>query len=74
MSDSRVEVLPVPEGSIIWLHNIVDETSIEEIDRLLRDSIPHNQFCALVTKGDGVVEVLGPDELVARVRAALDAS
>jgi hypothetical protein len=81
--DSRVEVLPVPEGSIVWLHNIDgappneddlggDGMTADLMDGLRR-ATGHNQFVVLCTNGDGVVEVLGPDELVTRVRAALDA-
>lgn len=38
----------------------------------LVEKIPHRNYCVLVTFGDGAVEVLGEDEIVTRVRAALD--
>lgn len=75
MSDSRVEVLQVPPGSILWLHNIDlgdDYDAGYALDQLLQ-AIGHTDHVILQTNGDGVVEVLGPDELVARVRAALEA-
>lgn len=77
--DPQVKVLPVPEGSIIWLHNIAgtgegDDAYHIQDDMLeqLAQRVPHKQFVVLVTNGTGVVDVLGPDELVARVRAALE--
>ncbi len=73
MTDSRVEVLPVPKGSIVWLHNIdlgpPDQVG-EAYDALLK-GIGHTEAVVLCTNGDGIVDVLGPDDLVERVRAAL---
>lgn len=73
--DTRVEVLPVPEGSIIWLHNIAHTLNEDSLTSDLRTALiaasGHDRFVVLVTVGPGVVEVLGPDEMVERVRAAL---
>lgn len=83
---SRVEVLPVVRGSIVWLHNVdglqptYDDDGIETdpgfLDHLLdtlRQKVGHNQFVVLCTEGEGIVEVVGEDEIVARVRKALEA-
>lgn len=75
--DSRVEVLPVPESSIVWVHNIDlgDEQPIGEgLARMLENRIGHDRFLVLITAGSGVVSVVGEDEIVARVRAALAAT
>lgn len=79
MTDSRVEVLPVVEGSIIWLHNLhVDDpadrggTMLDGIMSQLIGAVGHDRFVVLCTEGEGVVDVLGPEDLVARVRAALN--
>lgn len=79
MSDSRVEVLAVPEGSIVWLHNIdlapgIDgdnETMLEGFLRDLKQQCGHSKFVILSTNGEGVVDVIGEDALAGRVRAAL---
>lgn len=70
---AEVKVLSVPEGSIVWLHDI-DMVPGDDWMDVLRKGIGHDQFVILHTEGDGVVEVLGPDELVAKVRAALDST
>lgn len=77
--DSHIEVLPVPEGSIIWLHNVQpqppsgDNFDIgAELHRVLDGRIGHDKYVVLTTEGDAVVDVLGEDELVSRVRAALE--
>lgn len=85
MSASRVEVLAVPRGSVVWLRNIaglnlsVDPITGEEIPGFLDDfmaeliaKVGHTQFCVLATEGDGTVEVVGEDEIVDRVRQALE--
>ncbi len=72
---SEVKVLPVPEGSIIWVHNIDlgEGLDVSDIMPDLMHGIGHNRFVLLNTNGEGEVEVLGPDDdLVARVRAALE--
>lgn len=80
MKTSTVQVLPVPEGSIIWLHDIAGvgddpETFTQdftgELQAALMAKIPHQRYVVLCTYGDATVEVLGPDDLVTRVRAAL---
>jgi hypothetical protein len=71
---AHVEVLPVPEGSIIWMHNAGFAPDMtDEILETFHKAIGHERYCILCTEGRGVVEVLGPDDFVARVRAALDA-
>lgn len=71
--DTRIEVLPVTEGSIIWLHNVdFPDGDLGHLVKMLREKIGHDRFLLLSTDGDGVVEVIGEDEVVARVRAALD--
>lgn len=74
MTDSRVEVLAVPEGSIVWLHNVDlgDEEAVAHAARHLRRQIGHDRFVMLQTNGAGRVDVLGEDELAARVGAALE--
>lgn len=71
--DTRIEVLPVTEGSIIWLHNVdFPDGDLGHLVKMLREKIGHDRFLLLSTDGDGVVEMLGEDEVVARVRAALN--
>lgn len=83
MNGPHVGVLPVVEGSIVWLHNISlaaagpkmpgdDPFDLGgELVAGLIDAVGHQRFVVLCTEGDGIVDVLGPEDLVARVRAAL---
>ena len=72
---TRVEVLPVPEGSIVWLHNVdFDPATIEDAQDAMLKAVGHDRFVLLFTHGAGIVEVLGLDEIVAKVRAAIEAS
>lgn len=82
-NDTRVEVLPVPEGSIIWLHNIdlgfeddPDQADcIPALISTLRRATGHERFCILQTSGEGKIEAFGAgdvDQLVERVRAAIE--
>lgn len=75
--DSRVEVLPVPEGSIIWVHNIdADPSVLDGLGKQLQDRIGHNRFLVLYTQGDGTVKAYGDGDLDAiteRIRAAIAA-
>lgn len=79
--DPHIAAIPVPEGSIVWLHNI-DLPDDDELDtddmpnqltEQLRRALGHDRFVVLCTQGPNatVHVVLGPDELVAAVRAAL---
>lgn len=74
MGDSQVKVLPVPEGSIIWIHNIDFGEGVDDIDVLsdVLQIIGHAKVVLLHTNGEGIVDVIGPDELVERVRAAFE--
>lgn len=73
--DSRVEVLPVPEGSIIWVHNIdADPSVLDGLGKQLHDRIGHDRFLVIYTQGDGTVKVYGDGDLDAiteRVRSAI---
>lgn len=79
MNGPHVGVLPVPEGSIVWLHNIEPPPDAKgtmynmsrDLLVALVEHVGHDQFVILTTAGEGVVDVLGPEDLVARVRAAL---
>lgn len=74
--DSRVEVLPVPEGSIIWVHNIdADPSVLDGLGKQLHDRIGHDRFLVLYTQGDGTVKVYGDGDLnaiIERIRVALN--
>lgn len=70
--DSHVEVLAVPRGSIVWLHNVGIEENDEHVLDALHRVVGHMQFAVVISNGPGVVAVLGEDEIVARVRSALD--
>lgn len=72
---SEIKVMPVPEGSIVWLNDIdfLDEEMLAQVKGSLVEACGHDRFILFQTFGGGVVEVLGsPDELVERVRASLD--
>lgn len=74
MTDARVEVLQVPPGSIVWLHNIElgDHGAVADALRHVQEQVGHDRFAVLHTAGVGVVEVLGEDELVGRIHDALE--
>lgn len=74
----EVKVLPVPKGSIVWLHDVLVTDGDEDADialtirMKLSDAFGHDEFAVLLTDGGGLVDVLGPDDLIERVRAVLD--
>lgn len=71
---SDVKVVPVPKGSIVWLNDIdfVDDAMLDHTRQAIAEACGHEGFVILQTFGGGTVEVvLGPDDLVARVRAAV---
>lgn len=62
---NRAQILSVPRGSVIVLHDVVldDESAIAES---LRKAVGHDEFVILCTYGDGRVRVItDPDDFPA---------
>lgn len=78
-NEPTIKVLPIPPGSILWLHNIdvydEDDAGPDGLFlSLLQQAVGHKQFAVLKTDGGGIVDVVGAEELVDRVRAVLEPS
>lgn len=75
MSDQSVEVLPVPEGSIIVLRNVAfggDDDAINNVVESLREGLGHDKFVMLHLNDGGEVDVWGPDvDVAAKIRDLL---
>lgn len=75
MSDQRVEVLPVPEGSIIVLRNFpisLDAHAVNDLVESVRVGLGHDKFVMLHLNDGGEVEVWGPDvDVAAKIRDLL---
>lgn len=73
MTEATVQVVEVPEGSVLVLRGVeldheVLESFVSEVERV----VGHTRFTTLLMPTDGDAEVWGPDaDLSARVRRLL---
>lgn len=71
MTEPRMQVAQVPEGSIILLVGLQFEDVDGMVVPVIAEAVGHNKF-AVVMANAGRMEVVGPDDdLAARVRALL---
>lgn len=77
MGAPHVEVMQVPHGSIIWMHNVVlehgDDALPNVFDQIAR-KVGHDDFVVIETEGDtAAVRIVGPEQ-VAELAALLTAA
>lgn len=74
MTDTRVEIIPIPDPAMIVLHNIEFDPPdvIDELTAAIETACGHRRFVLFVTHDDGTIRTIAdPHDALRLVEAAI---